>query len=71
MSKTVSLYASSTSRSLTVSLVVFYRKALDHKGESYDTVLEKSVGFNNPNNISYLSEEMGVNCQLSFMNGLM
>lgn len=47
-----------------------YKKALEHKGESYDAVLEKSVGFNNPNNISYLSELMGINSQMSFMTGL-
>ncbi|XP_031344826.1 tetratricopeptide repeat protein 14-like isoform X3 [Photinus pyralis] len=47
-----------------------YKKALEHKGESYDAVLEKSVGFNNPNNISYLSELMGINSQMSFMSGL-
>lgn len=43
---------------------------MEHKGESYDAVLEKSVGFNNPNNISYLSELMGINSQMSFMTGL-
>lgn len=47
-----------------------YRKALDYKNESYDTVLEKSVGFNNPNNIQYLSESMDVDKHLSFMSGL-
>ncbi|KAF5306630.1 hypothetical protein FQA39_LY08819 [Lamprigera yunnana] len=47
-----------------------YKKALEHKGESFEAVLEKSVGFNNPNNISYLSEVMGINSQLTFMTGL-
>ncbi|CAH0557876.1 unnamed protein product [Brassicogethes aeneus] len=47
-----------------------YKKALEHKNESYDTVLEKSVGFNNPNNIQYLSELMDVNNHFSLMKGL-
>ncbi|KAJ8937685.1 hypothetical protein NQ318_017122 [Aromia moschata] len=45
-------------------------KALDHKNENYDTVLEKSIGFNNPNNIQYLSEVMDINKHFSFMSGL-
>ncbi|CAG9864564.1 unnamed protein product [Phyllotreta striolata] len=49
---------------------IVYKKALDYKNESYDTVLEKSVGFNNPNNIQYLSELMDVDKHLSFMSGL-
>ncbi|CAH1105868.1 unnamed protein product [Psylliodes chrysocephalus] len=49
---------------------IVYKKALDYKNESYDTVLEKSVGFNNPNNIQYLSESMDVDKHLSFMSGL-
>ncbi|KAJ8917053.1 hypothetical protein NQ315_012972 [Exocentrus adspersus] len=47
-----------------------FRKALDHKNESYDSVLEKSVGFNNPNNIQFLSELMDINKHTSFMTGL-
>uniref|UniRef100_V5GI62 Tetratricopeptide repeat protein n=1 Tax=Anoplophora glabripennis TaxID=217634 RepID=V5GI62_ANOGL len=47
-----------------------YKKALDHKNESYDSVLEKSVGFNNPNNIQFLSELMDINKHNSFMSGL-
>ncbi|KAF5273610.1 hypothetical protein FQR65_LT04609 [Abscondita terminalis] len=47
-----------------------YKKALEHKGESFEAVLEKSVGFNNPNNITYLSEVLGINSQLTFMSGL-
>lgn len=43
---------------------------MDNKNESYDSVLEKSVGFNNPNNISYLSTLMGINSHCSLMQGL-
>lgn len=44
---------------------------MDNKGESYDAVLEKSVGFNNPNNIAYLSKQMGIeNDQCTLMVGL-
>ncbi|XP_074041206.1 uncharacterized protein isoform X2 [Leptinotarsa decemlineata] len=49
---------------------IVYKKALDYKNESYDSVLEKSVGFNNPNNIQYLSELMGVNKYNTLMNNL-
>ncbi|XP_028128031.2 tetratricopeptide repeat protein 14 homolog isoform X1 [Diabrotica virgifera virgifera] len=49
---------------------LIYKKALDHKSESYDSVLEKSTGFNNPNNIQYLSEQMDVGKHLSFITGL-
>ncbi|GJQ66979.1 hypothetical protein Trydic_g7979 [Trypoxylus dichotomus] len=47
-----------------------YKKALDHKNDSYETVLEKSVGFNNPNNISYLASQMGIDKHCSLMEGL-
>ncbi|XP_060536553.1 tetratricopeptide repeat protein 14 homolog isoform X2 [Cylas formicarius] len=47
-----------------------YKKSLDHKNESFDSVLEKSIGFNNPNNIQFLSEHMGVSDHISIMNGL-
>ncbi|XP_049822779.1 tetratricopeptide repeat protein 14 homolog isoform X3 [Aethina tumida] len=47
-----------------------YKKALEHKNESYDALLEKSVGFNNPNNIQYLAEQMDVNNHKSVMKGL-
>lgn len=43
---------------------------MENKNESYEQVLEKSVGFNNPNNISYLSSLMGIDNHLSLMNGL-
>ncbi|KAG5883059.1 hypothetical protein JTB14_010447 [Gonioctena quinquepunctata] len=49
---------------------IVYKKALDFKNESYDNVLEKSVGFNNPNNIQYLSELMDINKHTSLMNSL-
>ncbi|XP_030758470.1 tetratricopeptide repeat protein 14 homolog isoform X2 [Sitophilus oryzae] len=47
-----------------------YKKSLDHKNESYESVLEKSVGFNNPNNIQYLADQMGINEHVSLMSGL-
>ncbi|KAJ3634116.1 hypothetical protein MTP99_011023 [Tenebrio molitor] len=47
-----------------------YKKALDHKNESYDTVLEKSIGFNNPNNISYLAGVLGIKEHCTLMKGL-
>lgn len=47
-----------------------YKKALDHKNESYESLLEKSIGFNNPNNIQFLSELMGINGHCSLMKGL-
>lgn len=47
-----------------------FRKALDHKNESYDTVLEKSIGFNNPNNISYLAGVLGIKEHCTLMKGL-
>lgn len=54
-----------------VNLTYFIRKALDNKGESYDAVLEKSVGFNNPNNIAFLSKQMGVSAEgCTLMTGL-
>lgn len=37
-----------------------FRKALDTKAETFEAVLEKSVGFNNPNNINYLSGLLGL-----------
>ncbi|XP_056648965.1 tetratricopeptide repeat protein 14 homolog isoform X1 [Diorhabda sublineata] len=49
---------------------IVYKKASDYKNESYDSVLEKSIGFNNPNNIQYLSEIMGTDKHLSFLSGL-
>ncbi|XP_022905543.1 tetratricopeptide repeat protein 14 homolog isoform X2 [Onthophagus taurus] len=47
-----------------------YKKALDHKNDNYESVLEKSVGFNNPNNISYLASQMGIDTHQSLMDGL-
>ncbi|EFA03920.2 tetratricopeptide repeat protein 14 homolog isoform X2 [Tribolium castaneum] len=47
-----------------------YKKALDHKNENYDTVLEKSIGFNNPNNISYLAGVVGIKDHCTLMKGL-
>ncbi|XP_063529686.1 tetratricopeptide repeat protein 14 homolog isoform X3 [Cydia strobilella] len=37
-----------------------YKKTVDMKGESYEAILEKSPGFNNPNCIQYLSELLGI-----------
>lgn len=48
----------------------FCRKALDHKNENYEAILEKSVGFNNPNNISYLAGIMGIDEHCTLMQGL-
>lgn len=50
--------------------ILLCRKALDHKSESYEVVLEKSVGFNNPNNISYLADIMGIDEHCTLMRGL-
>ncbi|CAH2988515.1 unnamed protein product [Chilo suppressalis] len=36
------------------------RKTMDMKGESYEAILEKSPGFNNPNCVQYLSELLGI-----------
>lgn len=36
------------------------RKAIDNKGQSYEALLENSTGFNNPNNIKYLSDLIGL-----------
>lgn len=33
---------------------------MDNKGQSYETLLENSTGFNNPNNIKYLCDLMGL-----------
>ncbi|XP_053600991.1 tetratricopeptide repeat protein 14 homolog [Plodia interpunctella] len=37
-----------------------YKKTVDMKGESYEGILEKSPGFNNPNCVQYLSELLGI-----------
>ncbi|XP_044001317.1 uncharacterized protein DDB_G0290685-like isoform X2 [Aphidius gifuensis] len=37
-----------------------YKKAMDNKGQSYDKILESSSGFNNPNNIKYLCDLLGL-----------
>ncbi|XP_063891386.1 tetratricopeptide repeat protein 14 homolog isoform X2 [Helicoverpa armigera] len=37
-----------------------YKKTVDMKGESYEAILEKSPGFNNPNCVQYLSELLGI-----------
>ncbi|CAH0749186.1 unnamed protein product [Diatraea saccharalis] len=37
-----------------------YKKTMDMKGESYEAILEKSPGFNNPNCVQYLSELLGI-----------
>lgn len=39
---------------------VLNRKTLEMKGESYEAILEKSPGFNNPNCVQYLSELLGI-----------
>lgn len=36
---------------------------MDHKGQSYETIMENSAGFNNPNNIKYLSDLVGLGQQ--------
>lgn len=33
---------------------------MDNKGQSYETLLENSTGFNNPNNIKYLCDLIGL-----------
>ncbi|XP_067003369.1 NK-tumor recognition protein isoform X2 [Anabrus simplex] len=48
-----------------------YKKAQDTKGEGYQKILEKSLGFYNPNNINYLANMMGLgNTNYSFMSGM-
>ncbi|XP_023947463.1 tetratricopeptide repeat protein 14 isoform X2 [Bicyclus anynana] len=37
-----------------------YKKTMEMKGESYEAILEKSPGFNNPNCVQYLSELLGI-----------
>ena len=44
-----------------------FRKAVDNKGESYEVILENSSGLNNPNNIKYLCDLMGLG-QLNYSN---
>ncbi|XP_022815230.1 tetratricopeptide repeat protein 14 homolog isoform X4 [Spodoptera litura] len=39
---------------------LIYKKTVDMKGESYEAILEKSPGFNNPNCVQYLSELLGI-----------
>ncbi|KAJ0181651.1 hypothetical protein K1T71_002373 [Dendrolimus kikuchii] len=39
---------------------ILYKKTVDMKGESYEAILEKSPGFNNPNCVQYLSEMLGI-----------
>lgn len=33
---------------------------MEMKGESYEAILEKSPGFNNPNCVQYLSDFLGI-----------
>ena len=48
-----------------------FRKVQELKGESYEKVLEKSLGFFNPNNMNYLANQMGLgNSNVSFITGL-
>lgn len=50
---------------------VISRKMQELKGETYDKVLEKSLGFFNPNNMNYLANHMGLgNNNYSYMAGL-
>jgi len=50
---------------------VVCRKMQELKGETYDKVLEKSLGFYNPNNMNYLANQMGLgNNNFSYMLGL-
>ncbi|KAJ8683624.1 hypothetical protein QAD02_019416 [Eretmocerus hayati] len=44
-----------------------YKKAMDNKGQSYETIMENSSGFNNPNNIKYLNDLMGLG-QMNYSN---
>ncbi|XP_033207659.1 tetratricopeptide repeat protein 14 homolog [Belonocnema kinseyi] len=37
-----------------------YKKATENKGKSFESVLENSTGFNNPNNIKYLCDLMAL-----------
>ncbi|CAB3231335.1 unnamed protein product [Arctia plantaginis] len=39
---------------------LIYKKTMEMKGESYEAILEKSPGFNNPNCVQYLSEMLGI-----------
>ncbi|KOB65341.1 Tetratricopeptide repeat protein 14 [Operophtera brumata] len=39
---------------------LIYKKTVEMKGESYEAILEKSPGFNNPNCVQYLSEMLGI-----------
>ncbi|XP_050308576.1 tetratricopeptide repeat protein 14 homolog isoform X2 [Anthonomus grandis grandis] len=47
-----------------------YKKSLDHKNESFESVLEKSIGFNNPNNIQFLSGQMGIDDHFTLIEAL-
>ncbi|XP_069698130.1 zinc finger CCCH domain-containing protein 13 isoform X1 [Periplaneta americana] len=48
-----------------------YKKMQELKGETYDKVLEKSLGFFNPNNMNYLANQMGLgNSNFSYISGL-
>jgi len=50
---------------------VMCRKMQELKGETFDKVLEKSLGFYNPNNMNYLANQMGLgNTNFSYMVGL-
>ncbi|XP_066255319.1 tetratricopeptide repeat protein 14 homolog [Euwallacea similis] len=47
-----------------------YKKSLDHKNETYESVLEKSIGFNNSDNIQFLANQMGINEHFSLVDTL-
>ncbi|XP_046987706.1 tetratricopeptide repeat protein 14 homolog isoform X2 [Schistocerca americana] len=48
-----------------------YKKTQDMKGESYQKVLEKTLGFYNPNNINYLANLLGLgSTNYSHMTGM-
>ncbi|ERL87322.1 tetratricopeptide repeat protein 14 homolog isoform X2 [Dendroctonus ponderosae] len=49
---------------------LIYKKSLDHKNESFESVMEKSIGFNNPNSIPYLANQMGINDHLTLIESL-
>ncbi|KAJ9594478.1 hypothetical protein L9F63_014090, partial [Diploptera punctata] len=48
-----------------------YKKMQELKGETYEKILEKSLGFYNPNNMNYLANQMGLgSTNVSFISGL-
>lgn len=56
LTKVIMIFANS----ITGCFSLWYRKVMDNKGQSYETLLENSTGFNNPNNIKYLCDLIGL-----------